>query len=303
MALIVVSVAWFFLLETYLLALSQVGWSLIMYLQPPYKEKVTEFEVGTRNQTRDNTIIAQQLYGKVRVHCLLQVTNNNEQLKAKHILRTWGSRCNRMHISKETDPIRELYQSIYERFYLDLDWLLHVHVDSYVIMENLRFHLAKYAASDEVYFSADHAFYPYAHVGQRDSTDYIWSRGALQQLLARNCFSRNWRDCLAEMKQGQSELLFPFQISAELLPFDLRSEFWNWPYIYRAVYSEQVRVLHMIDNVVKVCTENLKRFDVKLESYSGEEVTSPFVWLTTGSLTIGFAYLLSFPLDFNSNIK
>ncbi|KAM8715042.1 hypothetical protein ACLKA7_002141 [Drosophila subpalustris] len=210
-----------------------------MYLQPPYKERVVEYEVRTRNETRDNTVIAQQLYGKVRVHCLLQLTNSHERLKAKHILSTWGARCNRMHISKGSHTIGELYQSIYERFYLELDWLLHVHVDSYVIMENLRFHLAKYAPTDEVYFSAFHAFYPYAHVSQTDSTDYILSRGALQQLLARNCFSRKWQDCLAEMKQGPSELLFPFQIPGELLPFELRSEFWNWPYIHRAVYSDQ----------------------------------------------------------------
>ncbi|XP_034489455.1 glycoprotein-N-acetylgalactosamine 3-beta-galactosyltransferase 1-like, partial [Drosophila innubila] len=227
------------MLEIHLFSLSRVGWDFIMYLQPPYKERVTEFEVGTRNQTWDNTSIAQQLHGKVRVHCLLLVTNKNERLKANHILRTWGARCNRMHIGKGRDTIRGIYQSIYERFYLELDWLLHVNVDSYVIMENLRFHLVKYAPSDEVYFSAFHAFYPYAHVSQRESTDYILSRGALQQLLARNCFSRDWLACLAEMKQGPSELLFPLQIPGEIFPFDLRSEFWNWPYIHRAVYSDQ----------------------------------------------------------------
>ncbi|XP_062135302.1 glycoprotein-N-acetylgalactosamine 3-beta-galactosyltransferase 1 isoform X2 [Drosophila sulfurigaster albostrigata] len=237
---IVVCLVLFFMLEIYLLALGPIGREVVIYIQPPYTETVTEYDVGSRNQTRDNLTNTHQLYLKVRVHCLLQLTNNHEHLKAQHILQTWGTRCNRMHISQGSHSIGSIYQSIYAEHYLDLDWLLHVHVDSYVIMENLRYTLAKYKPTEEIYLRAFHAMYPYAHVGQKDSTDYVLSRGALEQLLARSCFSTaSWQDCLANMKQGPSELLFPFQIPGEVLPFKLRSEFWNWPYIHRAVYTDQ----------------------------------------------------------------
>ncbi|XP_051858165.1 glycoprotein-N-acetylgalactosamine 3-beta-galactosyltransferase 1, partial [Drosophila albomicans] len=221
LVLIVVCLVLFFMLEVYLLALGPTGRDVVLYIQPPYPERVTEYDVGSRNQTRDNLTIAHQLY-------------------LKHILQTWGARCNRMHISQGRHSIGSIYQIIYAEHYLDLDWLIHVHVDSYVIMENLRYTLAKYMPTEEIYLRAFHAMYPYAHVGQKNSTDYVLSRGALEQLLARSCFSNaGWQDCLDNMKQGPSELLFPLQIPGEVLPFKLRSEFWNWPYIHRAVYTEQ----------------------------------------------------------------
>ncbi|EDV94071.1 GH25124 [Drosophila grimshawi] len=229
---------WLVLLELYLFALSGAGIKLMDYLQPPYKENISDYVVGSRNQTLDNLSIAEQLYSSIRIHCLLQMTNDHEHRKLRHIRRTWGRRCNRMHLSQSVNPAGT-YRRIYDRYSSDLDWLLHVHVDSYVIMENVRFHLASYAPNSRIYFSAFHLAYPYAHVSLRDTTDFIFSRGALKQLVAQDCVpnNNNLGGCLAAMQEGPNVYLFPFKVPAELVPFSLRSEFWNWPYIHRAIYS------------------------------------------------------------------
>lgn len=229
------------LLELYLQAFHWPGNYLIKYLQPPYAEKVTAFTVGTRNQTRDNISIACQLHAKVRVHCLVQLTNQHELLKADHIRTTWGTRCHRLHFSAEK-KIGQAYRSVYVKYRSELDWLLHVHVDSFVILENVRYALAAFSPGISVYFSGFHAAFAYAHVSLRDSTDYVLSRGALEQLLTRNCLSDILPNCLRAIHKNSSELLFPFHVAPEVLPFTLRLEFWCWPYIYRKVYSGQVSI-------------------------------------------------------------
>lgn len=227
------------LLELYLQAFHWPGNYLINYLQPPYREKVTAFTVGTRNQTRDNISIACQLHAKVRVHCLVQLTNKHELLKADHIQASWGSRCHRLHFIAEMQ-IGQAYRNVYEKYRSDLDWLLHVHVDSFVILENVRYVLAAFSPGNIVYFSSFHAAFAYAHVSSRDSTDYVLSRGALEHLRTRNCLSDILPNCLRVVKKNSSDLLFPFHVAPEVVPFTLRSQFWCWPYIYREVYSGQV---------------------------------------------------------------
>lgn len=230
---------WAFVLELYLQAFSYSGNYLIEYLQPPYGENVNEFIVGTRNQSLDNISIARQLHQKVRVDCLVQLTNKHERLKAKHILTSWGDRCNRLHFI-EDKKLKQAYRSVYEKHGSNLDWLLHVHVDSFVILENVRYTLADFSPNSTVFIAAFHAAFAYAHVSLRDSTDYIFSRGALEQLMTGNCLSDTLQNCLDDMQKSSSELLFPFYVAPEVLPYTLRSEFWFWPYIYREVYSGQV---------------------------------------------------------------
>ncbi|XP_030244360.1 glycoprotein-N-acetylgalactosamine 3-beta-galactosyltransferase 1 [Drosophila navojoa] len=224
----------FAFVEFYLFIFSSTRIAVQNYLLPPYKENIRDVNVGNRNEMWDNHSIANELYHKVRIHCLLHLTNDRERLKAKHIQKTWGTRCNRMYIS-EVSNVNKAYRRIARTQYEDLDWLLHVHVDSYVIMENLRYKLASYRPERMIYFSASHAAYPYAHVSLKDTTDYIFSRSALQEMLR----ASNDDDYLANMEQGPNEQLFPFEVPAEILPFTLRRYFWNWPFIYRAVYSGQ----------------------------------------------------------------
>lgn len=237
---------WALFLELYIQGFSFPGNNLIEYLLPPYREKVMGFVMGTRNQTLDNISIARQLHDKIRVDCLVQLTNKHERLKAKHIMASWGNKCHRLHFIEDKN-LKRAYRSVYEKRGSDLDWLLHVHVDSFVILENVRYTLAAFLPNSTVYFAAFHAAFAYAHVSLRDSTDYIFSRGALQQILARNCPSETLQNCLHDMPKCSSDLLFPFHVAPEVLPYTLRSEFWFWPYIYQEVYSGQVSTykLHM----------------------------------------------------------
>ncbi|KAH8418775.1 hypothetical protein KR222_002162 [Zaprionus bogoriensis] len=236
--LLLVCCYWTSVLELYLRAFRWPGQWVLQHLQPPYSEKIDHYDVGTRNETLDNTSIARQLYSRVRIDCLVLLTNRHERLKAEHIRSTWGNRCNRLHFSEEWSMDRA-YRSIYAKHRSDLDWLLHVHVDSFVILENVRYALVGYTPEQRIYFAAFHAAYAYAHVSMRDTTDYIFSRGALEQLLSRNCLVDNVPSCLDDMQQGASGLMFPFHVAPEVLPHTLRSEFWVWPYVHRAVYSGQ----------------------------------------------------------------
>lgn len=44
----------------------------------------------------ENKTIAQQLYNEVRVFCWIMTTPKNHKKKARHVKRTWGSRCNKL---------------------------------------------------------------------------------------------------------------------------------------------------------------------------------------------------------------
>lgn len=44
----------------------------------------------------ENKTIAQQLYNDVKILCWIMTTPKNHQKKARHVKRTWGSRCNRL---------------------------------------------------------------------------------------------------------------------------------------------------------------------------------------------------------------
>ncbi|XP_030379299.1 glycoprotein-N-acetylgalactosamine 3-beta-galactosyltransferase 1-like [Scaptodrosophila lebanonensis] len=160
------------------------GSDLKEYLMPPYKESVKSYVVGTRIE-QDDKSVAEELREKVEVHCLLLVRNHYEELKASHIARSWGGRCNHLHIEKTGKDGYELrtYLKIYERHSHSLHWLLHVHVDSYVIVENLRYMVAGLAPTKPLCFHAEHAPYPYAHVGLHKSRDLLLSHGALKALV------------------------------------------------------------------------------------------------------------------------
>lgn len=44
----------------------------------------------------ENKTIAQQLYDEVKVLCWIMTNPKNHQKKARHVKRTWGSRCNKL---------------------------------------------------------------------------------------------------------------------------------------------------------------------------------------------------------------
>lgn len=58
-------------------------------------------EVGMHSSHEDahaleNNTIAEQLYNEVKILCWIMTNPSNHQRKAKHVLKTWGSRCNKI---------------------------------------------------------------------------------------------------------------------------------------------------------------------------------------------------------------
>ncbi|XP_017129977.1 uncharacterized protein LOC108147757 [Drosophila elegans] len=243
--LILSTLFWLLVLELLIFFNSTTFGDLKEFIFKPYKEKIKEYDVGQRSQHWDDDRIARILQEKVRVHCLVYLDPSDYKfglIKAGHANKTWGRRCNHLTIIDQREiSLLEAYHSIYKKFHNEFDWLLVVYLDSYVIMENLRLMLAHYRPTEEIYFSAHHAFYIYAHVGRVPSTDYIFSREALEQLATRNCLRNEvfLRECLKRMKRGPSDALQPFNVPDEVIPFSLRNEFWLWPCAFRAVYQNQ----------------------------------------------------------------
>lgn len=44
----------------------------------------------------ENNTLAQRLYSEVRVLCWVMTNPNNHQKKARHVKKTWGTRCNKL---------------------------------------------------------------------------------------------------------------------------------------------------------------------------------------------------------------
>ncbi|KAH8334314.1 hypothetical protein KR059_008781 [Drosophila kikkawai] len=215
------------------------------YVFEPYKENIHDFQVGLRSQRWDDDRIARLLWQQVRVHCLVYLDDSDYKRgprKLTHIRGTWGRRCNRLStINRWEIPMAEAYRRIYREFRHELDWLLVVYLDSFVIVENLRHLLAPYPPNRAIYFSAQHSFFSYAHVGQVPSTDYIFSREALEQLCTRDCLHDDFslKDCLGRMQHGPSDALRAFNVPDVLVPFTMRKAFWLWPCAFQSVYDNQ----------------------------------------------------------------
>ncbi|XP_017834886.2 uncharacterized protein LOC108594267 [Drosophila busckii] len=235
---LLICLCWLIALQLYIFAMSRTASDIKEYLQPPYKENIWQYDVNDRQEHRDNFTIARRLARRVRVHCLLLLTNNHEKAKMEHVMRSWPNRCNHIHLHEaREEQTLQVYARIYKQFKFNFDWLLQVQVDSYVVMENLRYVLSRYDPAEPLYFSAYHKAYPYAHVSLRDTTDYVLSRGALQQLLAKAHDQQQLMHALMNNLRLDSAQLNPFQANADIIPFTERKSFWMWPMVHQAVYG------------------------------------------------------------------
>lgn len=118
--------------------------------------------------------VARQLSARVRVLCWVMTQPINHETRARAILSTWGSRCNRLlFMSTAEDPVLNTivlplagaesrdqlwnktsaaYRYVYEHHRDEYDWVLRADDDTYVIVENLRYLLSGHSPDQAVYF-------------------------------------------------------------------------------------------------------------------------------------------------------
>lgn len=68
-------------------------------------EKDVGFHSNEGAHAHENKTIAQQLYNEVRILCWIMTNPQNHQKKARHVKRTWGSRCNQLLFMSTTKGI------------------------------------------------------------------------------------------------------------------------------------------------------------------------------------------------------
>uniref|UniRef100_A0A336LUQ1 Glycoprotein-N-acetylgalactosamine 3-beta-galactosyltransferase 1 n=1 Tax=Culicoides sonorensis TaxID=179676 RepID=A0A336LUQ1_CULSO len=173
-----------------------------------------ETDVGTHNgheeaHLHENITLQKQLFDEVKVLCWIMTNPKNHITKAKHVLNTWGKRCNKLLImSSQYDdqlevvalPVqegrnnlwaktKEAFKYIYQHHLDEADWFLKADDDtiiiplySYVVVENLRHMLYPYQPSYPIYFGC--RFKPYVDQGYMSGgAGYVLSKEAVIRLV------------------------------------------------------------------------------------------------------------------------
>uniref|UniRef100_A0A336LUX7 Glycoprotein-N-acetylgalactosamine 3-beta-galactosyltransferase 1 n=1 Tax=Culicoides sonorensis TaxID=179676 RepID=A0A336LUX7_CULSO len=162
-------------------------------------EEILKFEYKMDHEHDfENTTYQKKLYDEVRVLCWIMTGPKNHMTKARHVLNTWGHRCNKLLImSSEYDenldvvalPVqegrnnlwaktKEAFKYVYKHHLNDADWFLKADDDTYVIVENLRYALHSYPTTYPIYFGC--RFKPYVKQGYMSGgAGYVLSKEAL----------------------------------------------------------------------------------------------------------------------------
>lgn len=155
-------------------------------------------EINDDTHAHENTTVARQLFNEVRILCWIMTSPKNHKKKAIHVKKTWGKRCNKLiFMSSELDselesvalPVqegrnnlwaktKEAFKYVYQNHLDEADWILKADddtwvvkenklkevfsssfINSYVVVENLRYMLYQYSSSQPIYFGCK--FKPY----------------------------------------------------------------------------------------------------------------------------------------------
>ncbi|KAI9554896.1 hypothetical protein GHT06_020174 [Daphnia sinensis] len=216
--------------------------------------------------------VARELREKVRVLCWVMTGPKNHEKKAIHVKRTWGKRCNILVFMSSVEdkslpsvalPVgegrenlwgktREAYRHVWENYRDEADWFMKADDDTYVVLENLRYMLSPYNASEPIAFG--HKFKPFVKQGYfSGGAGYVLSKEATRRFVEEGLTNpKKCREdpggaedvemgkCLANLniKAGDSRdsygrgRFFPFVPEHHLIPGHVTKDFWFWQYIY-----------------------------------------------------------------------
>jgi len=217
------------------------------------------------------------LEGSVRVLCWVMTGPQNHQSRARHVKATWGRRCNKLlfmssqedaelpavglHVKEGRDSLwdktKQAYAYLYKNHLEDADWFLKADDDTYIVVENLRYMLQPYNASEPVYFGCK--FKPYVKQGYMSGgAGYVLSREAVRRFATRGVRDKTGLMCRSdgggaedvEMGKCMENLgvvagdsrdalgrgrFFPFVPEHHLIAGHMPDDFWYKKYVYYPV--------------------------------------------------------------------
>ncbi|KAL7739171.1 hypothetical protein ACLKA6_010392 [Drosophila palustris] len=219
----------------------------------------------------DNSSVADQLKKEVRILCWVMTNPTNHKIKARHVKRTWGKRCNIFLFmsSGEDDElptvkldveegrpnlwrkVKEAFKYVYKHHYNDADWFYKADDDTYAVIENLRLMLYPYNPETPVHFGFK--FKPFVKQGYMSGgSGYVLSREAVRRFVVEGI--PNPKMCLPgtvinedieigkcmenlNVTAGDSRdyngrgRMFPFVPEHHLIP-NKDPNYWYWKYMF-----------------------------------------------------------------------
>ncbi|XP_043939522.1 glycoprotein-N-acetylgalactosamine 3-beta-galactosyltransferase 1-B-like [Protopterus annectens] len=161
-------------------------------------ERSALFRLSHPHHSGEDSSLSDDLYNKIRILCWVMTAPGNLETKAKHVKATWSRHCNIvLFMSSVTDndfPViglnttegrEQLYWKTINAFHYvhkhhidEADWFLKADDDSFVIVDNLRWLLSNYTASQPIYFGK--RFKPYIKQGYMSGgAGYVLSKEAV----------------------------------------------------------------------------------------------------------------------------
>ncbi|XP_046687254.1 glycoprotein-N-acetylgalactosamine 3-beta-galactosyltransferase 1-like [Homalodisca vitripennis] len=166
----------------------------------PHKEQRQYSPLHQYNQKGEE--VAFEMAKKVRILCWVATVPENHKTKAVHIRDTWGKRCNiLLFMSSKNDSslpsiaittkegreylfdkTKAAMEYVYKFYMESIDWVLKADDDTFVVVENLRYILAKHDPSKALYLGC--RFKPFATQGfMSGGAGYVISRAALRKFV------------------------------------------------------------------------------------------------------------------------
>ncbi|KAL7739170.1 hypothetical protein ACLKA6_010391 [Drosophila palustris] len=237
----------------------------------PFFHRMPTFPEIIHEHPYDNSSVADQLKKEVRILCWIMTNPTNHKIKARHVKRTWGKRCNILLFmsSGEDDELpsvkldvgegrfnlwrktKQAFKYVYKHHFNDADWFYKADDDTYAVIENLRLMLYPYHPETPVYFGFK--FKPFVRQGYMSGgAGYVLSREAVRRFVVEGI--PNPKLCLPGMGDAEDvELgicmknlnitagdsrdyngrgrMFPFVPEKHLIP-NRSPDFWYWQYIF-----------------------------------------------------------------------